>query len=432
MKVRLFAVVAALLYSLMLSVGSSAQTGETRLLIGLAGKTPNERVQGIDINTAEIDRVLAAITLPPDIPVPNDFPTGFGDHFTRDLANQAFGEYRQVKQEIAAKLAVELLKVDQVRQVYALEVDADPLTVRLSQTGTAIHATVGSFSASVSAKVALPVCGTVTGFIDIEKVSARAGYDAFSGNIVGAQGSYDLTNVELSTGNPLKQLCIAAGKLIFGIDEREIIEDAINESLSDVIIELEETQLFSAEKFLISVEAFIRAYDPTIYDLTVPLPPISPEDIDAAGDAVAELRAFLGSFPGFSVQLNLQIKEGNVKEVSIIASHVATEIIDFEYYTYGAPMTLGLPARTEKVDVYSRNSSYVPWAKVATYNNGFNASSSMNTVWLSNVQDGQQFIAIGKNSLIGNLYGLPEEDKIFTYHSLENSLPLVYDTIGFY
>ena len=92
---------------------STADSGETTLRFGIPNKDPNQRLDGFDYSTAEIDAwlrrqnpvSLGLVDIAPD----------FGGHYTRDLLNAGFEQVRQEERKLEDGLADDLVcKVDEV------------------------------------------------------------------------------------------------------------------------------------------------------------------------------------------------------------------------------------------------------------------------------------------------------------------------------
>lgn len=407
------------IFSLMLSYMASgffyaAQASEpTRIRIGLAGATPNQSVQGLNISTAQVDEVL------------RDTVGRFGisDNYTSDLANDVFEEIDQLEANLAAKLRSEVLKVRHVQYVYSVDLDVNPVKVTLSQDGTRIGAMIGSLDAKVSAKGAYGLCGSFRVDLNVTDIALKAEYDVYTGRIVNSQGNYNITRAGIKPYGALGWICKNAvdgfAKIFTGSGIKGNFEKAVENGVKSAIDTVEMQKLFSLRDLLDSTETFIQTVEsPGFSYAGYSLSPIPANARRDAASAVRHVNDILGSpsFQGTGLRVTLELADGiNYNLISLIVSHAPAKLSSIETEDgQCANTSVFFGDRTEKADIYWRPAQYASWEHVkTTYRAGY--------VGLGPIQDGSQFIAIGKSNLFGNLYSKPENNNIVTYRRNRNN-----------
>ena len=397
----------------------AAQASEpTRIKIGLAGATPNQSVQGLNISTAQIDEVL------------NDFggPLGIGNNYTTNLANGLFSDFVQIQRDLSNELKEELLKVKEIKSVYSVNVTANPAQLVLSQDGTRIGTRIGFFDARLDTKIGSP-CGNLRVDGMIEDINLKGEYDVYTGQLIFSDGDLEITKLKIRGTNVFSSICktfvdglattFAGGGIKY--QAKKAVREALDDAVGSVVID----DLFSLKKFLDSSEMFIETIEsPSFSYAGYSLPPVPASARQDAAEAIRQVNNMLESptLQGTGLRFTLDIVDGSSSNLlSLIVSHAPTKLSNIEMRDECGTTNVSFGDRTERADIYWRPSSYGGWIKKSTtyWNGSYN---------LGKLQDGSQFIAIGKSSLFGNLYSKPESRNIVTYRRDRNRPRPIYDT----
>lgn len=415
----------SLLFIWCLPVSSFAQ-GNTRLLIGLAGETPNERVQGIDIYTSEIDAALYHISSLPHVPI------NFGNNFTGDLAADAYTEYEGALNYIESELVNAINS--SIFTVISINLESSPFHLELFQVYGNVGAKLGTFRLELTAQACKSPYGCAYFDVAIDDIVATAQYNVLTGEFE----NYAITYSEPYVHTTSQSLLIAVGRF-FGVnnlpnddtdasnDLRSMIEGEIN-AIGDT---LEATQFFSLNDFLDSAQVYIE--NATLPTLPSILPPLTEADRNDALAALAIIRGFIGeaTVQGSGTQLNFVINQPNYyngfeQSLEIIASHVDTKITNFDYYTICGEVNYSAAPQSYFTKLYAKSNVFSNWDYI---DSGFMGA----TLYLDNAQSGMHLAAIAKNSLIGNLYGYPSRLSNFVIddiYSGTGGFQPIDDTIG--
>lgn len=385
---------------LMCSPLSSFAQGNTRLLIGLAGETPNERVQGIDIYTSQIDAAIDEISNLPHVPI------DFGNNYTSSLAASAFAQYDNALNDLEAAIANELNSSNLT--VTSISLESEPFHLQLFQQYGNVGAQLGTFTLNLSVRYCITIAGCAYVDARVDDISATAEYNVITGKFENYNVSYDVAYVN-TTG---QSFLISIGRFL-GIDNAPNSDGDLQSDLRSMIEQeldgfgekIEDTEVFNLDAFLTSAKLYVE--NATLPTLPSYLPPITEGDRNKALEGIAHIRAFIdqATFQGSGTQLNFvinrpAISNGYERSVEIIASHVDSKIHGFEYYTTCGEVSYSPAPQSFVSKLYSKHYS-APWVLENT------GGPFDPLLYIDNAQSGMKLVVIPKNALIGNLYGYP-------------------------
>jgi len=366
---------------------------DTTLRVGIPASNPKNGTSTEEISTAQIDPVLVL--------------TGLPANYTRDKANSAFGELVGLKNDLKNELSAALLSASKVKKVTSLSLGINPVDAIFTQQGTSIGAEVGRFTVtgSVDTTISIPlICGTVKGNFELDNVRVQASYNAYTGNIGGANAFYNIKSTSVSCDNIIGDALIAFVSIFFDVDGP--IKNEIDGFFDGISGSANSRTLFSVEAFLDGLKEFEKKNV---------LTNAATKGITAAQNLIESTNLNSG------LQLNVSLFDGSsANEIEFIASHQPVDVTHLEYTQSNIIVSLDVPGNTSAIDIYScvNNRSSCAWV-----GNGSGSSAVIGTV-----DKGSEIIAIGRNGLIGGLRSLPGRTKKTTWDFFcsGSECPIIY------
>jgi len=379
---------------------STPDAGETKLRFGIPNKNPNNRLNGFDYSTAEIDAWLKNQN-PISLGLA-DVTLDFGDHYTRDLLNAGFEQVRQEEAKLEQGLAADLIEdVEAVKSVYKLDLRLNPFTIEFKQQGQNVQVDVGKLDGDFVGKVKIPYCGTFKVRGNVRDASASAKYNWVNGRRPGLDVSADIGGLKISTGNPLKAGCLAIGSFGVALGLIELPSFSSSDFLEGMNdgADMDDNNVRNANDILRLSQAFIAAKGP------LPIQALE----EGRQDGLNAIKYASGvindpNFQGSGVQVNFKYEDAEQNEISLIVSHNSSTARPIEYGRNFMDVHIDSAPNTRRHRLY-----YQP-----QYGSGyiFLAEGTGNYLFSPIPPNGSKLVVISESNLISGLWSLPKASGI--------------------
>ncbi|HEV7606641.1 MAG TPA: hypothetical protein VGO61_04855 [Steroidobacteraceae bacterium] len=300
----------------MLSAAANAQ--ETTLQVGKFGQNPGTP-NVVPVSTATVDAWLQLLS------------PGSGAHYTRDRANAMFADANAVVTQLQTSLLPAIQQAPHIQSVNSILVGANPLNVRIAQSGAGLRATVSGLSATVSVNLtysAGPFCSTMHGHFRVRPVLSTE-YSYASGLLQGSSVYVPVDNIDVSCTGIFSDFTNSLINAFAGGYIKDLVTTSVQNAATSQLDLIDGHQIFSAFDFLEGLR-IVSNYG---Y-----LDAVTNDIINRAQSIVAN-PAGLNNY--YQVDINVsQAPSGNV--VRILASHTATSQVT----------NISYPGMNTVIDVY--------------------------------------------------------------------------------
>lgn len=402
-------------------------TAETTLQIGVPGQRPQDGIQGLTISTNQIDNYISRgrDSILEEIPqfqlvlnrLENEFGVAVGDHVTRTLANEAFADIEEMRIDLNAELRRELLRLPEIRSISNLDVNLNPLKVRVVQFGTNLKAELSNLSLNIDGRARLGgfanvVCGTFRFSANLSQGRVSLTYNARTGQIINRDANLSLNSFNVNCSNPIGDFVD-----IF-VNERKLAERELMDAVSDFIDTRDFGDLFSIDETLASLDAFCVNV-PEAVNIGLPRIPVSnniPSNVripginnlcrSKAGAAVdLALSVLDGGFEGSGFQIDFTfLKSTNSNFIQLVASHNAPTQRLTSQISGNVQLDVKDSPNSRNTETYVRFPN--SWNNIKAF--GFIIPGS-GEIFAGQFPNDTAIVSIGENRLISGLYSLPTE-----------------------
>ena len=378
---RFAALLACVSFGLVAPIAAQAQ--ETTLSVGTAGNiTATNSLAGNTtaetISTAQIDGVLRLVA-----------PGAFGQNFTRDRANKVFADFANFRTGLASSLNQTIASQPNIRRVNSVAINTSALNLRLSQKTNSVSGELGSIEARVSLLADVDgfksiFCPSVNVMFDVKNIKAFGDYNYISGDVSGANVTYDLVIVSASCNGLLGGLFNPTSAARSQINS--VIQDQVNTQLTFVNMQ----RLFSLSDFANGLR---------YYGNETIISPLVNRAINVFRELVNDAAI---NTPGIVINIGVEFATGlaGQNKISFIASHAPVDVVAFAPRLAAPYVTLNMPPNTERADIYVRSTTD-NWRFIGSTTNG--NLSGFATIYNSPITA----IAIGRNAIIPGLESFP-------------------------
>ena len=356
-----------------LSVGTAGNITATNSLLG---NTTAET-----ISTAQIDGVLRVVA-----------PGAFGQNFTRDRANKVFADFANLRAGLASSLNQTIASQPNIRRVNSVAINTSALNLRLSQKTNSVSGELGSIDARVSLLADVDgfksiFCPSVNVTFDVKNIKAFGDYNYISGDVSGANVTYDLVIVSASCNGLLGGLFNPTSAARSQINS--VIQDQVNTQLTFVNMQ----RLFSLSDFANGLR---------YYGNETIISPLVNRAINVFRELVNDAAI---NTPGIVINIGVEFATGlaGQNKISFIASHAPVDVVSLTPIAQGYRLKLLVPPNTERTDIYLANGIHETNWRLA-------GSTTNDTFDISPV-GGVGIIAIGHNKIIQGLESFPGQSQ---------------------
>jgi len=292
---------------------------ETTLVVGMPGERPQDSLKGVTISTAQIDQQIANLG--------SALNLQFGSHFTRNLANEAFEDIDDFRISMVNELRAELVSERAIRSVPILDINVDPLNVRLLQTQTNLAAEIGNFSLNSRLRVntnraiggfkgslAGFFCGTATITLDVDQIMIKSSYNLYTGQIIDSEVDLNVKRVDANCNRLPGSLLINAFKGL--LDEEKLAERKILEAANRDLSMTQIGGLFSIRDLIDGLKTYC--------DTIGQIPFVGADAQGAFQQAVnlAEDTLTSSTFQGSGIQIDFTFSKSRLNNlIKLTASH---------------------------------------------------------------------------------------------------------------
>ncbi len=417
----IFSLIVLLLMGVMGTFGALAQTstGETTIFFGTPDAQPGV-LNGVGFSTSDIDPLIELASGNPSV--------------TKNLANEAFGDLSQFKQDLSVQMRNAFLAIPEVSSVQHANVQANQILVRLTQPGTSVGVMLSGLSVSTSfvyhptGFIGL-LCPTATISATLSDVSVFTEYNVYSGNIENTSVNYSIVpNVDCQ--GVIASLAQTIGEVFFG-DAEARLKLEIRDAADSLVQNGNMQTLFSLEDFLdglrqygdiienyyfqipaqatIDLQGFEQFFDFGVGSTITVETPQLPFDISQEVNRVIDVaQGVVSSFSGTNLQLDILLFDGPTNQISFVVSQQAIRIgsTNVEVDTL---ITLNVPPKTDSFELFVRAGNQLPWIPLTSTE--YITAPVVNRV-VPLLPAGTQIVAVGYRSAFPELYSLPSNTAI--------------------
>lgn len=371
------------LFALSLGFSTIIRGQETTITIGIPGQAPGSPYNAQSISTAQIDPYLARIPGQP-----------LGITYTRDKANQAFASYNNLKSQLTNVLISQIAAESRVRTVESVVVNANPLKLKITQSGTKFTAVLTdiSINAQILVKGFPIVCSSARARFTVDSMTISGTYDVYTGNIENSNIGYNITNQSVDctgifgfVGNVLDSIFNISGPLL-----QNAVRSAVNSATSAANMQ----RFFSVKDLLEGLRNFSPS--PVVNSL-------ANQGIDIANRVLGNPN--LGSL---GLQLNFELQTGTSNLINFIGSHQTPVLTNIEYYPSGMIINYTAGSNTGNVYLYALTPGSTSWIYVSNLTDGIN-------VFVRPFPKNTKFSVIAESTLISGLRSLPSNSRPVTW-----------------
>lgn len=300
------------------------------------------------ISTQTVDNVL--VNLPGEI-YPANFTSSLAEELVQDLNSLKF----DLQNEIATALAAD----SDIKQVYSVTINMNPITASLSQQGTSIGLNISDIQINVDFELETQggliggiFCPSPDAQVDINGLLVSSSYDVYTGQVGGFNTTYSSLDIDTDCGGILGFIGDAYASLF--IDEQGKAEDAIEGAVANLNNITNKITVFSIRDF---AEALLDS------DLLQELG--SDLTIEAVDEVIAQTNLNSG------VIVDIEVYDGSTENIISISAKAEAPVLGEKTGT-GAVKQLPIiyPAGSNSVSIYVSDHGG-PLVYVTTTNSSF-------------------------------------------------------------